>query len=62
MDYDNGQLTLTSDDFLDMLETYPYKPDLYLVIANKSVIKLPRDISLDMNMNICVSADGELKL
>lgn len=62
MDYDNGQLTLTSDDFLDMLETYPYKPDLYLVIANGSVIKLPRDISLDMNMNICVSADGELKL
>ena len=62
MDYDNGQLTLTSDDFMDMLETYPYKPDLYLVIANKSVIKLPRDISLDMNMNICVSADGELKL
>ena len=59
--FSGGGLSLNNEEFMDMLKVYPYTPDLYLEIPNNSVIRLPRDISLDMSMSISLSVNGELK-
>ena len=59
--FSSGSLSLNNEEFMDMLKVYPYTPDLYLEIPNNSVIRLPRDISLDMSMSISLSVNGELK-
>ena len=60
-DVNQDTVTVTHDEFMLMLETYPYSPTVALQIADDSTVALPRDIALDMNVALLLATNGTIK-
>lgn len=61
LDVNHDEVKITHDEFIRMLETYPYSPTVVLQIANDSTVALPRDIALDMNVALLLATNGTIK-
>ncbi|EID84688.1 hypothetical protein MSI_18300 [Treponema sp. JC4] len=49
---------VTGEQLKGMLEKYPYEPTVALEIENMSSVTLPRDITIDLNMALMISTNG----
>ena len=57
----NKSLQISSDDFTEMMKTYPFYPDLKAHLPAGEVY-MPKNASITANVKIKIKTDGEVKL
>ena len=57
----NKSLQISSDDFIEMMKTYPFYPDLKAHLPAGEVY-MPKNASITANVKIKIKTDGEVKL
>lgn len=62
LDVNEDSLRLTNEEFQDMLNVYPFKPELNINIPSGSELCLPRHLGIDMNMNISLYTNGVINI
>lgn len=62
LDVNEDSLRLTNEEFQDMLNVYPFKPELNINIPSGSVLCLPRHLGIDLNMNISLYTNGVINI
>ena len=62
LDVNEDSLRLTNEEFQDMLNVYPFKPELNINIPSDSILSLPRHLGIDMNMNISLYTNGVINI
>lgn len=58
----SGTLTVTKDDFLGWLNTYPLNPTVKVVIPKNSAIKIPRKAKFGAVFSVILDCDGNEKI
>lgn len=62
LDVNEDSLRLTNEEFQDMLNVYPFNPELNINIPSDSILSLPRHLGIDMNMNISLYTNGVINI
>ena len=62
LDVNEGSLRLTNEEFQDMLNVYPFNPELNINIPSGATLSLPRHLGIDMNMNISLYTNGVINI
>ena len=62
LDVNEDSLRLTNEEFQDMLNVYPFKPELNINIPSGSELCLPRHLGIDLNMNISLYTNGVINI
>ena len=62
LDVNEDSLRLTNEEFQDMLNVYPFNPELNINIPSGSILSLPRHLGIDMNMNISLYTNGVINI
>ena len=62
LDVNEDSLRLTNEEFQDMLNVYPFEPELNINIPSDSILSLPRHLGIDMNMNISLYTNGVINI
>lgn len=62
LEVNEDSLRLTNEEFQDMLNVYPFNPELNINIPSDSILSLPRHLGIDMNMNISLYTNGVINI
>ena len=62
LDVNEDSLRLTNEEFQDMLNVYPFNPELNINIPSGATLSLPRHLGIDMNMNISLYTNGVINI
>lgn len=62
LDVNSDSVKISNEDFMEILSSYPFNPDINLNVPSGAILSLPRDVSLEMNIDISLFTNGTIKI